>query len=150
MRKPLQSSRALRIFCLFSLAALSLLSGCGKVRGWLSQHRRGRALLSRVEKVRGWLTPVGKLPEIPHSVTITWIASKSSVLGYHVYRESQSGGPVKLTTRIYPGTAFTDTTVEPGQTYSYYVTSVSPKGMESAPSEKVTVTIPKIVAPPAK
>ena len=107
-------------------------------------------MLSRVEKVRGWLTPVGKLPEIPHSVTISWIASKSSVLGYNVYRDSQSGAPVKLTQRVYVGTEFTDTSVEPGQTYSYYVTAVNPKGSESIPSEKVTVTIPKGVSPSAK
>jgi fibronectin type 3 domain-containing protein len=128
MRKPFPSSLALRGLCLFSFVALSLLPGCGKLRSWYTQ----------------------KGADNPHSVTITWNASKSQVAGYNVYRESQPGGPVKLTTSIVSDTQFTDKTVEAGQTYSYYVTSVDFKGLEGTPSAKIMVTIPKTVTPPAK
>jgi hypothetical protein len=152
MRKPLHCSPALRVFCLASLAAFSLLAGCGKVHGWLSNHRRGRAMLSRVQKVRGWFSRLQfqEEPNEPHSVTITWVASKSPVLGYNVYREFQYEGPVKLTPQILPGTQYTDTTVKRGRTYTYYITSVNSKGLESVPSERITVTVPMAAASSAK
>ena len=128
MRTRFHSSLALRGFCLFSFVALSLLSGCGKLRSWSTR----------------------KEPENPHSATIGWAASVSPVAGYNVYRESQPGGAVKLTTRTVSGTQYTDKTVEAGHTYSYYVTSVDLKGIESKPSAKITATVPTTVTPPAK
>jgi len=110
--------------------ALSLLAGCGKLRSG-STH---------TQKESG----------NPHSVTITWTASKTAVAGYNVYRLSPPSGPVKLTNGIAYGTQYTDSTVEAGQTYSYYVTSVNFKGIESKPSEKITVTVPTTVSPAAK
>jgi fibronectin type 3 domain-containing protein len=89
-------------------------------------------------------------PDEPHSVTITWVAGKTPVAGYNVYREFQYGGPVKLTAQIIPGTQYTDTTVKRGRTYSYYVTSVDSKGTESVPSERITVTVPIAAATAAK
>jgi hypothetical protein len=128
MRKRLQSSLVLRGFCLISFVALSLLSGCGKLRSLYTHKEAGN----------------------PHSATITWTASASPVAGYNVYRESLSGSPVQLTTRVVTGIQYTDRTVEAGHTYSYYVTAVDFKGTESKPSAKITVTIPSTVAPPAK
>ncbi len=89
-------------------------------------------------------------PDNPHSVTISWTASKSLVAGYNVYREYQLSGPVRLTLRLVSGTQYTDKTVAAGRTYSYYVTSVDLRGIESKPSEKVSVTVPTTVTPPAK
>ena len=89
-------------------------------------------------------------PVNPHSVTISWVASKSQVAGYNVYRSSGSGNPVRLTNGIVLGTEYTDRTVAAGQTYSYYVTSVDFKGIESKPSGKITTTVPTTVTPPAK
>jgi fibronectin type 3 domain-containing protein len=89
-------------------------------------------------------------PNDPHSVTLSWIASKSPVAGYNVYREFQYGGPVKLTSSVVAGTVYTDNTVAAGRTYSYFVTSVDSKGQESKPSEKVWATVPTTVTPPAK
>lgn len=129
MRKPFHSSSALRAYCLFFFAALSFLSGCGRLRSWYDSRNE---------------------PKNPHSVTITWIASTSPVAGYNVYRESQTGGYVKLTLQIVPGTQYTDKYVEGGQTYSYYVTSVDPSGVESKPSAKITVTVPTTAAPTAE
>jgi fibronectin type 3 domain-containing protein len=121
---------SLRRFCLFSLVGLSLLA-------------------AREEKLGG-ATQTPAEPANPHSVTITWTASKSPVAGYNVYRVSEPGGPVKLTPRIVSGTEYTDRTVEAGHTYSYYVTSVDSKGKESRPSGKITATVPSGVPPPAK
>jgi fibronectin type 3 domain-containing protein len=83
-------------------------------------------------------------------VTISWTAVDTPVAGYYVYRSSGSGRAVNLTSRAFYGTQFMDTAVEPGQTYSYYVTSVNYKGIESRPSETVSVTVPANVTPPAK
>lgn len=152
MRRPLKTSPVLRILCTFTLAALSLLAGCGKVRNLLSRHQRGRALLTRVQRVRNWFShdEAQEEPNEPHSVTITWVASKSTVAGYNVYREFQYEGPVKLTPQIITETRYTDTTVKRGRTYTYYVTSVNSKGVESIPSEKFSVTVPMAATPPAK
>ncbi len=112
----------LRALFLFSILSLSLLAGCGRIRRWFT-------------------------PANPHSVTIGWTAGNSSIAGYNVYRESQFSGAIRLTTRTVPGTQYTDKSVEAGRTYSYYVTSVDFKGLESKPSEKITVTIPTATKP---
>lgn len=130
MRNPFHFSTGLRGFCLVSFVALALVAGCGKKLGGGAQ---------------GPAEPVN-----PHSVTISWVASKSQVAGYNVYRSSDSGDPVRLTNGIVLGTEYTDRTVAAGQTYSYYVTSVDLKGIESKPSGKITATVPTTVTPPAK
>jgi fibronectin type 3 domain-containing protein len=130
MRRAFHSWPALRGFCLFSLAALSLFAGCGKKLIGESQ------------------TPAA--PANPHSVTINWTTSKSTVAGYNVYRSSPPGAPIKLTVRIVSETQYTDRTVEAGRTYSYVVTAVDFKGLESKPSANITVTVPTTVPPPAK
>jgi len=129
MRNLFHSLPGLRGFCLVSLVAIALLAGCGK-KGADAQ------------------TPA--TPVNPHSVTISWVASKSPVAGYNVYRLSGSSNPVRLTNGIVLGTEYTDRTVVAGQTYSYYVTSVDFKGIESKPSSKITATVPTTVTPPAK
>ena len=130
MRKLLHSSPALRDFCLVSFVALSVLAGCG-------------------QKLSGDTQKPAE-PANPHSVTINWTASPSPVAGYNVYRSSGSASPVRLTNGIVSGTQYTDRTVEAGKTYSYYVTSVDFKGIESKPSGKITATVPTTVTPPAK
>jgi fibronectin type 3 domain-containing protein len=72
------------------------------------------------------------------------------VAGYYVYRSNGSGKPVNLTSHAFYGTQFTDTAVEAGQTYTYYVTSVNYEGIESRPSETISVTVPATVTLPAK
>jgi fibronectin type 3 domain-containing protein len=129
MRNAFQSSAGLRGICLFYFVALSLVAGCGK---------KGADPQSPAEPVN------------PHSVTISWVASPSQVAGYNVYRSSGSGNPVRLTNGIVIGTEYTDRTVAAGQTYSYYVTSVDFKGIESKPSGKITATVPTTVTPPTK
>ena len=86
----------------------------------------------------------------PHSVTITWKPSKSPVAGYNVYRVLSPGGPMKVSPGIVTETQFTDRTVETGNTYAYFVTAVDSKGVESAPSQKLSVSVLKDPTPPAK
>jgi hypothetical protein len=80
----------------------------------------------------------------PHSVALTWSASKSSgVIGYHVYRGTTSGGPyTKLTPSAISETRYTDTSVEAGRTYYYVVTSVDSEGLESSHSNQASATVP--------
>jgi len=81
---------------------------------------------------------------VQHSVALSWTASTSSgVVGYRVYRATQSGGPYTLITNTaVVGTTFTDTTVAAGQTYFYVVTAVDGSGNESVNSNEVSATVP--------
>jgi hypothetical protein len=128
MRRIFHSWPALCGICLFFFATLSFLAGCGKVRSWYAP----------------------KESDNPHSVTIDWTASTSSVAGYNVYRSSPPGAPVKLTFGIVSGTKYVDRTVEGGLTYSYFVTAVDSNGRESKPSASITVEVPTTVTPPDK
>ncbi|MBZ5571181.1 MAG: choice-of-anchor D domain-containing protein [Acidobacteriia bacterium] len=79
-----------------------------------------------------------------HSVALSWDPSTSSVIGYNVYRGTQSGGPypTKLTSSPQAGTSFTDTTVGSGTTYYYVATSVDSNNSESTYSNEATAAIP--------
>jgi hypothetical protein len=78
------------------------------------------------------------------TVALGWTASKSSVIGYNVYRGTVTGGPYssKLTTSPVAATQFTDTTVQSGQTYYYVVTSVDSNDVESVDSGQASASIP--------
>jgi hypothetical protein len=79
----------------------------------------------------------------PHSVTLSWNASTSTVAGYNVYRGSQSGGPYTLlNAALISGTTYTDKNVQAGATYFYVVTAVDSSGLESAFSNETTAIIP--------
>ncbi|HLJ23135.1 MAG TPA: fibronectin type III domain-containing protein [Candidatus Acidoferrales bacterium] len=128
MPKRFDTSAARRFFVL-SLLALPLFSGCGYLTRWYN-GRPG--------------------PPNPHSVTLTWTASPSPIQGYYVYRTASTGAPVRLNVRVVEGTQYTDHTVAAGQTYDYYVTSVDVKGVESAPSAHMTVSVPWTAKPPTQ
>src|SRR5215471_10667372 len=77
------------------------------------------------------------------SVGLTWNASTSTVAGYNAYRGNQSGGPyTRLNSSLVATTAYTDSTVEAGQTYFYVVTAVNSSGVESVYSNQGQVTVP--------
>ena len=80
----------------------------------------------------------------PHSVALTWSASKSSgVVGYNVYRGTSLGGPfTKLTSSKIPETRYTDTSVEAARRYYYVVTAVDSSGVESSHSNQASASIP--------
>ena len=82
-------------------------------------------------------------PRKPHYVTLSWTASTSKVVGYNVYRSYPPGTPfVKLNPQPVAGDQYTDTSVEAGNTYTYYVTSVGSNKHESPPSTPVFATVP--------
>lgn len=120
-----------RAVLLFSFVGLLPLSACGR---------------KRKEPVYREAPPQ---PVNPHSVTITWTASKSKVFGYNVYRSSGKSKPEKLTDGIVFGTEYVDHTAVGGQTYTYFVTAVDFKGVESDASQKFTVKVPTALSAPA-
>jgi hypothetical protein len=79
-----------------------------------------------------------------HSVDLVWDPSTSSdVVGYNVYRGTQSGGPYSpITSAPETNTNDTDNTVSGGQTYYYVVTAVNGNSEESAYSNEERAVIP--------
>ena len=86
------------------------------------------------------LSGTGVVP--PHSVSLTWVPSISSVFGYHVYRATnQSDTLTRLTSTPTPATQFTDLNVQPGETYRYWVVAVDANTIQSVFSDPVTAII---------
>lgn len=83
---------------------------------------------------------------IPYQVNLSWDAPASSadaVAGYNVYRSLSGVSAYQLLNAgVNLTTGYTDNTVEDGQAYVYYVTSVDASGVESAPSNAYDVAIP--------
>jgi hypothetical protein len=88
------------------------------------------------------LTGAGLQPQ--HSVTLSWDASQSQVLGYNIYRGTHTGGPylTKLNSSPQPDTSFTDSTVQSGMTYFYVATSIDESDIESGYSNQTQAKIP--------
>ena len=88
------------------------------------------------------LSGTGVAPQ-QYSVSLSWDASTSPVVGYNVYRGSQSGGPyAKINTTLDPNTTYVDSSVASSQTYYYVTTAVNSSGQESAYSNQVQAMIP--------
>jgi hypothetical protein len=80
-----------------------------------------------------------------HQVVLTWNAPTSSsdpVAGYDIYRSTGSGAAQLVNSSIETQTTYTDTSVTSGTTYTYYVTSVDQSGVQSTPSNSVSVSVP--------
>ncbi|MGI9102744.1 MAG: beta strand repeat-containing protein [Terriglobales bacterium] len=78
-----------------------------------------------------------------HTVSLSWSASTSTVLGYNVYRStSQNFGFQKINGSAVSFTSFTDNSVASGQTYYYKVTAVGSGALESGFSNLVIASIP--------
>lgn len=78
-----------------------------------------------------------------HIVDLAWTGSSSSVSGYNIYRSSTSGGPyTRLNSALLPGTSFTDSNVQAGQTYFYVTTAVNSSNVESVYSNQAQATVP--------
>jgi hypothetical protein len=93
---------------------------------------------SVAESVTGTGTPTPQ-----HSVSLSWGASTSTVVGYKVYRGTQSGGPyAAITSAPDASTAYTDSTVLAGGTYYYVVTAVDSSANESVYSNQAQAVIP--------
>jgi hypothetical protein len=89
------------------------------------------------------LSGIGVASSSAHSVALSWNSSSSNVAGYNVYVSSSSRGPYSLlNSSPVAGTNYVDTNVESGDTYYFYITSVSPSYQESAPSATVQASVP--------
>lgn len=88
-------------------------------------------------------TPNGPGGNSGHSVQLSWDASTSPVVGYNIYRSSQSGGPYsKLSASPNPTTSYSDNTVQSGTTYYYVATSVNGRSQESQYSNETIAAVP--------
>jgi hypothetical protein len=75
-----------------------------------------------------------------HSVHLNW--ARTDVLGYNVYRGTQSGGPyLRLNPALLANPDYLDTAVLAGQTY-YYTVTAARAVMESGPSAEAVAVIP--------
>jgi len=78
-------------------------------------------------------------------VTLTWAASTTPVVGYNVYRATPpNGASSKLNSEPVMTTRYTDANVEGGHTYTYHVTAVDGKKVESPATTDVTATVPSL------
>ncbi|MEW2491710.1 PA14 domain-containing protein [Streptomyces sp. NPDC048411] len=95
-------------------------------------------------------TPVGD-----YGVKLAWTRPTGSGTGVRVYRSttspvSTSGTPITSCSANYSATACTDSgNLQRGVTYHYVVTQVNMDGVQSAPSNEVTFTVPGDSTPPA-
>ena len=88
------------------------------------------------------LNGTGTTP-VQHTVDLSWTASTSVVVGYNVYRGTQSGGPYsKLNSVLQASTNYTDSTVQSGQTYYYVTTAIDATSVESGYSNAAQAVIP--------
>jgi len=80
-----------------------------------------------------------------HNVNLSWTASSGSgIVGYNIYRGTNSGGESSTPLNSAPvnGTAFTDESVSAGSTYYYVVTAVGPDDSQSSASGETATTVP--------
>lgn len=78
-----------------------------------------------------------------HSVSLSWSASTSTIVGYNVYRGTQTGGPyTKLSASPQAATTYSDKSVLAGLTYFYVVTAVDSSAQESSFSNEFQALIP--------
>jgi len=85
-------------------------------------------------------------PSTQHEVKLSWDAptpTSDPVVGYNVYRATSGVSNYALVSSS-PDmqTSYTDTTVKSGLAYDYVVKSVDSQGVESAPSNSTSVTVP--------
>jgi hypothetical protein len=81
---------------------------------------------------------------VPHSATLTWVASTSpNIAGYNVYRSSVAAGPyTRVNSDLVTPTTYLDAAVQAGAVYYYVVTAVDADRNESAYSNQAQATIP--------
>ena len=81
-----------------------------------------------------------------HQVDLNWSEPSNSpvpIAGYNIYRAVGGGSAYQLlNSSVDTQTTYVDSTVQSGMTYSYEVKSIDSSGVESSPSNAVSVTIP--------
>jgi len=84
-------------------------------------------------------------PTTRHVVNLAWNppSSLTDLAGYHIYRSTAGASAFQLlNSTLSTESAYADDTVASGNGYDYEVTSVNLTGIESAPSNITTVSIP--------
>jgi hypothetical protein len=119
--------------------------GCPPTSCWTLTRLLGLAILGL--SLSGCSSGSGQATAAPavarRSVTLTWEAGPSPVSGYVVYRlTNPTGSFSRLAITLAGVTQYTDTSVVPGQTYSYFVTSFDSANEEGLPSDASWVTVP--------
>jgi hypothetical protein len=107
-----------------------------------AKARRGRLLLGVLALAAG----LACHSKAPHSVTLTWQASKpaagASVVGYNIYRRTKADVRYTRIAERVQNPPYVDRQVVSGQTYVYSVTAVDQSGRESRLSENIQAVIP--------
>ncbi len=76
-------------------------------------------------------------------IDLTWAPdTEADLVGYNVYRRTDSGEPQKLSQKPVPLPSFRDEDVQPGITYRYSVSAVDLRGNESSRSAEASETVP--------
>jgi hypothetical protein len=87
---------------------------------------------------------------VPVGIQLSWnppVSEDDPVAGYNIYRSPEGSSQFQLLNQsLNSSNAYTDSAVQTGQTYNYYVTSVDTSGTESTPSNTTSVTIPGAMA----
>jgi hypothetical protein len=82
----------------------------------------------------------------PYQVNLSWDAPSDppvTISGYNVYRATGSSTTYTLLNpSLESATSYSDSSVESGGSYTYYVESVDSSGVASAPSSTYSVTVP--------
>jgi hypothetical protein len=131
------TSKLRPIFLAVAASSLALLSACAGVSS--SSKASGQPATGQ--------PPTGQSPapgqSAPYSVSLSWNASSSSVIGYNLYRGTQSGGPyAKVNPSVLSNTNYTDSSIQSGTTYYYVSTSINGENEESAYSNQASAAIP--------
>lgn len=83
----------------------------------------------------------------PHSVDLKWEAPPKSpvpVAGYNIYRSPDDSPAYHLlNSSPLKDTKYTDWMVQSGRTYHYMIRSVDSNGVESPPSNVITMKVPR-------
>lgn len=88
-------------------------------------------------------SPTTTSPATPPSVKLSWNASANSIVGYHVYRGSASGGPYsRISGSTITALGYEDATVQAGNRYYYVVSALDASGDESAYSNEAAADVP--------
>ncbi|WP_027084809.1 PBP1A family penicillin-binding protein [Cohnella panacarvi] len=107
--------------------------------------------LKEEEKLPGIDGLMAAYSETTRSVHLEWTKAEGEGLTYKIYRKEASEAGFGELGEV-PDTVLDDMTIEPGKTYTYYVTAYqAAKKLESEPSEQATLDIPageEIVTPP--
>ena len=92
------------------------------------------------------LSGTGNGTTASYQVNLTWnapVSSSDPVAGYHVYRSANGGASYQLLNpAVDTSTSYADSNVQDELAYVYQVTSVDASGIESPPSNSVSVSIP--------